>query len=386
MRGINIFRICLSALVCLAFGLGFTSSVRADLQFSETTLNPAGWVFEANPDEQGLLWITDQDAGQVWGLYPEDEFFEIYPVMGHPSDARHAGDSLWWADGTSNILGWASTLNGDFLTWQVAGVTGFAGTAVDVQGRFWAADASSGFLYRLDTSETEHELCKLVLPGGGKVTYIANDGTDLWVGDYANERILRLKVSDNSLATWTLPADSSPLGMVVDGAGKLWYADSNLNRIAQLDPDADTDQLTIYPLPRSTSLGMLALQDGKVWYTSSKSLTSAGSMGILDPTLAASTSFDSEEVPGSITPACSPISPSGSGSLTITTEDTAWGTVNYPTLVDSGGWQIFQLPEGASPWGIASMDGIWLVDQGRQVLVKLPKATESYVYLPLLIQ
>jgi streptogramin lyase len=51
------------------------------------------------------------------------------------------------------------------------------------------------------------------------------------------------------------------------------------------------------------------------------------------------------------------------------------------------GWQVFQLQNGASAWGIAAQgDYIWLVDQGRQVLARLPKQTGSLVYLPLVLK
>lgn len=48
------------------------------------------------------------------------------------------------------------------------------------------------------------------------------------------------------------------------------------------------------------------------------------------------------------------------------------------------GWHIYQLPQNGISQGIAALgDHIWLVDQGRRVLAKLPKQTETYVYLPL---
>ena len=85
-------------LACLAAALSPAPTSRADAVVSETALDPAGAAYEVNADAQGLLWISDYDRGQVRGLYPEDGYFEVYPVLGHPSDARHDGTHLWWVD------------------------------------------------------------------------------------------------------------------------------------------------------------------------------------------------------------------------------------------------------------------------------------------------
>jgi len=52
--------------------------------------------------------------------------------------------------------------------------------------------------------------------------------------------------------------------------------------------------------------------------------------------------------------------------------------------VNEGGWQIYQMPDTALPWGIAFEGGnIYVVDNGRQMLVKLP-AYLNNVFLPLI--
>ena len=181
----------------LTICFGVVAGARADLLARETALHPGGQAYEVNRDNQGLVWISDYKAGQVWGYYPEDAeleaYFEVYPVLGHPSDARHDGQNLWWADGESNILGQASTTDGAFNLWEVPGVTGFNGTALDTLGRLWATAAKTSLLYRLDP--LHDELCVFTLPIDGKSDYILSDGGFLWLGDRVNERLLRLKVA-----------------------------------------------------------------------------------------------------------------------------------------------------------------------------------------------
>ena len=54
-------------LVSLAVVLGITTNARADLAGSEAGLNPNGKSFEINPDDVGILWITDSKASEVLG-------------------------------------------------------------------------------------------------------------------------------------------------------------------------------------------------------------------------------------------------------------------------------------------------------------------------------
>ena len=98
----------------------------------------------------------------------------MYPVLGAPGDARRVGDDLWWADGQTGILGRVSTIDGVYTRWNVDGVGGFYGTAVDAQGRLWAVDSVESYLYRLDPDAGE--LCAFSLPQEGNLDYLLHQG------------------------------------------------------------------------------------------------------------------------------------------------------------------------------------------------------------------
>jgi streptogramin lyase len=262
--------------------------------------------------------------------------------------------------------------------------------------------AASALLYRLDP--TQAELCTFALPSGGKSIYVLSDTGDLWLGDRVNGRLLRLKTSDNSLTWWSLPADSSPFGMALDGQGHLWYADPGRNVLAQLDHGAN--QLASYALPRGTIPTMIAVQLQQIWYTE-QYLTSLGlldlrprrfpqkqrqvaglpptGIGRLDPQTAGHTDFTPTVGSATLAPSCARIDPTGSGYLTITTADVDWVAGAFPTALDENGWSIYQLPGGSLPWGIAASDqNVWMVDSGRKVLARVSASTSSHqVYLPL---
>ncbi len=376
------FTILLSLLILL----GAAAPARAGLVVSEGGLNPDGEAYEINPDGQGWLWISDYTAREIRGLDVSYGYYEVYSLLyddddpdpaqwvwGAPSDARRIGSELWWADGETGILGRVSTEDGAYTLWRVEGVTGFYGTAVDEQGRLWAADSEGPYLYRLDADAGE--LCTFSLPSEGRVNYLLHQAGYLYAGDDVNDRLLRLKVSDNTLDWWQLPAGSSVLGLTLDGEGDIWYADSNLNLLAELVPG--DDQLSSYPLPQSAGPAMLAVQGNQLWFSSDLQ----GTIGRLDPAAITPNAPTLGTDSADLEPICGDLSVDSTGFFTITIEDFIPSPTTYETVVNNGGWQIFQMPEGAYPWGITTLDEmVYVVDNGRQVLVQ----AEGFVEAPAL--
>lgn len=382
----------LSVTLMLAVLLGGLSSgsapARAEYQAFEAGLNSAGVAYEINADSEGSLWISDFYAGEIWRVDAASGNFRIYSVGGSPSDARRAGDFFYWVDGGNGDLGRAD-LDGSFEKWNVPDVTGFYGTAVDAQSRLWTSRLVAPDFYRLDPAG---QLCAFTLPDGGLLSgYLAFEDGHLYFGDDFNGRLLRLRVSDNRLEWWgNLPTGASPFGLAVDGQGRLWYADANNASLAVLNPNLN--QLTSYPLPAGSLPAMVAIQGNLVWYTDhnmGSAYGDSGGLGVLDTALAAYTTSSLTHGETTLAPVCSPISPSASGNLTVSNGSLEWGPASYPAVWESGGWQIYQMPSGAFPWGIASLNGtIYAVDNGRQVLIQLEPNSmlDRQLFLPMIIR
>jgi streptogramin lyase len=329
---------------------------------TESGLNPQGSAYEINPDDAGRLWISDFKAKEIWGVDPSSGSYQVYSVSGFPVDARQENGWLWWADGRSNIIGRVSVSDGTYSQWRVPDAYGFLGTNLDAQGRLYATDSSNPFLYRLDPGESI--LCTYSLPGFGASNYIVRDGDYLWIGDSFDSVIFRLQIVDAQLTWWSLPSDSSPFGMAVDTSGSIWFADQGTNSISQLDPA--TNQLISYVLPNGSNPQMVAVQSGAIWYTE-QTLPSIGRLDSLvaDHSIASLTFSDQQ-----LTPNCYSISPSSSGKVPISTGNLNWQKITYTPLVNAAGWQVFQLPESSDPWGIALIGFGYVVDPGRQVLIR----------------
>jgi streptogramin lyase len=165
-------------------------------------------------------------------------------------------------------------------------------------------------------------------------------------------------------------------GMAVDGQGNLWYADDGLNAISMLNPNSN--QGKSYSVPLGDSLNMLAIQSGMLWYTEQD----LASVGRLDPLSAAYTEFTASVVSQTLNPSCITAS-STSGTLTVESGVLSWTDASYPTLLNNGGWRIYQMPPDSVPWGITVLGTSYMVDQGRQVLSRF---STPQIYLPIALK
>jgi streptogramin lyase len=157
-----------------------------------------------------------------------------------------------------------------------------------------------------------------------------------------------------------------------------------LGLLAQLQPDIS--QVTAYTLPVGSTPQMIAVSQGRVWYTEDTS----GTLGVLDPTTATGTSAIVMTTTATVTPDCSIRGPGTSTADGIRTGSLAWTTGSYTLAVESDGWTVYRLPAGASPWGLAVVDeDVFVVDQARQKLLRLssqPIDDQQRVYLPVVIK
>jgi streptogramin lyase len=365
-------------LLGLTLTLSLAAVALASLPVSETPLSSTGQAYEVNPDPQGALWISDYGAQEIRSYDPISSSYTIYPVGGRPSDAHSDGaGNLWWADFGSNMVGRFPIAGGSASLWEIPGSTGLYGTGLGANSDFWVTDANLSYLYHLTPSTSE--VCTYTLPLDGFSDYLVVSGSQVWLGDWWNNQIDRLDTDADTFTWWSLPVGSRPTGMALDDVGKLWWADPTQGNLGSLDPASNqvityTQSIVHYPQ-------MLTLVDGLVWYSDQDQV------GILNPALDHGISITITPQSASATPKCSTLAQPTTTTITPTQGQVAWADVTYPSLSSPIGWQVFQLPQNASAWGIAAQgDNIWLVDQGRHVLARLPKQTEAKVYLPLIIK
>jgi streptogramin lyase len=354
-----------SLLLLLTF-FWLVGAARADLEANETPLNQeSGYAYEINADSQGLLWVSDNGAGEVRAYNPATNVYTTYLGMGAPSDARRAADgAVWWVDQQNDQLGRLSPGANAITRWELPATSPY-GTAIDSSGAVWVTDFFQPDIYRFDPGTSQ--LCTYTYGTIGASDYILAHDSQVWLGDWVNDAIHRLEISNGLLTTWKLPFNARPVGLALDRLGNLWFADPDKGELGRVEPGLDL--LTMYDPPTGGTPDMVTSSVGRIWYIDDTSHR----IGSLDPSLAApKSSYVLSPTETTLDSSCASISPASSGSVSSASDTVNWSSASYTTTVDAGGWQISDLPTDAYPWGIAAIPGqVWFVDNGRQVLSQI---------------
>jgi streptogramin lyase len=374
--------VAIASLVMLA---GVVVASAGDVAVEEADLKPYGEVYEINLGSDGQLYLSDYGSYEIWRVDPDTSHFTTYGLSGVADgvvDARpDSAGNIWWTD-YANGFGKVDVLADTVTEWTLAEGLYLGGLAFDGDGKVWTTEWLGDELYSFDPASTE--VCTHTLPGGTSSFYVLYlyDEDLLWLGNWGEDRIVAFDPSTNGISWWQLEVDSTPNGLAVDGSGNYWWADNTLGVLGRLEPDLD--QLTTYSLPLGTAPQMIAIDGDKLWYSESN----AGTVGLLDPAVAAgsittlSTGSDSASV------VCSALGPGS-------TEDVAqkssgvvsWDSGTWTTVVDENGWTVYELPNDPSPYGIAISSGyVWVTDQGTQKLVRLGIAPGYKSYIPLVLK
>ena len=179
----------------------------------------------------------------------------------------------------------------------------------------------------------------------------------------------------NQFTRWPLSVGATPLGLAMSSTDDLWWADYS-GFLGRLDPT--NNAVTTYTLPGGGTPAMVALSGESVWYTGYVNAT----FGLLDPGVANGISVTVVSSTATFTPSCSVLGPGISSSVSISTGMAVWSPQVVTATVNSGGWQVVQLPSGANSWGIAAIGSdVWVADTGRDKLVWF----SHRVYLPIVL-
>jgi hypothetical protein len=254
------------------------------------------------------------------------------------------------------------------------------GTAVDQAGNIWVTDSVAPLLFRFNPGTTE--LCSFTVPDDGRGKYIATDGGDIWLSDYYRSRIIRLEPGSNTFTLWDLPWSSFVNGVGIDDGGDIWFAESwNPYLLARFEPQIH--QLTAYTLPVGYWPEMLAFKANRVWYTEDLE----GMVGGLDPKVAEHATMTLPVSSEQVSPTCEGLGPGTTTSAVTSSSTATWTTSVMTNVVDSQGWEIYQLPANSEPFGITVVgDQVFVVDLGRQVLIRATIEDVYNVYVPLVIR
>ena len=210
---------------------------------------PQDLVFDA----RGMLWFTEVSAGAIARLYPATGALHTWPVppasAGAPvypyGIALGRGDAVWFSELSGGTLGRLAPTTGQFKLYQAPTHDAqIFSLAAGPDGTLWFSELQYGRIGRLnpDTGAIKEYAVPTTFSSTPNVydLAVARDGT-VWVAAMGQNAIARFAPDSEAFTLFTLPgADSLPYGLVLDGAGRVWFtAERNpTNYIGLLDANA----------------------------------------------------------------------------------------------------------------------------------------------------
>ena len=354
-------------------------------EFEQAELTSFGEVYEINRDGDGNLYISDSFAGEIWRLDPDDSSYALYTVttLGVQDAQADSSGRIWFTDGAS-VFGYIDPGTSTQTTWEIAEAANLWGLTFDAAGNVWMTEAfgSDSPIYRFNPAT--RQLCQYTLPGGSASYYILHATGDLWLANDSNNSIVRYDIATQQVTHWMVPGSSAPKGIVLDGSGNFWWADSGLGILASLDPV--TNLMRQFTPPLGTRPWSLITRGDYIWYAENL----ADTIGMLDPKSASASSVSLPVSTISATQSCSTLSVIISSVINSTSGSLTWTGQDANLAVDQDGWLIYQLPDESpdpQPWDLdVSSGAVYITDQGRQVLLRLPEEYESRLFLPYIVR
>jgi streptogramin lyase len=366
----------LAIILSVLIALTCAPHARADtVTTQETNLTSGGSVYEVNRNGDTYLYISDSGAGEIWVVNATSDGYTRYTGLTGATDARPEADAdIWWTD-SATIFGRINVAAGTVTRWDLTNVDpeveyDLGGLTLDAGGRVWMTEffGSTSKLWRFDPAALE--LCYYGISGGTVSQYVAHRDGYIWFANYNSDRLVRFNPANNQLNYWKLPGGFVE-GLALDAAGNAWAADTSAGDIYRYQ--VGSNQLTTYALPAGTTPHVVAPSDAGVWYSEG-----TGTVGLIDPATASGTT--TTPVAGSQTvgaPTCVGFGGGSTASVAKTTGALAWSGSSWTTVAAPAGWTVYEMPDPASPYGIASSSGyVWVGDQGRQKLARLALAPD----------
>ena len=350
----------------LLLGAGVASAMGTSVTVEETDLRSYGDVLEVHGSPDGQIVISDYAAQELRLVDPGADEYTAYDV-GHVVDAKSDGAGhIWWTDAawTFSVLSTSTNLK---ETWTLEDRQLY-GTALDGTGKVWFSEwyGARSKLYSFDPATTELCAYGFETQALSYSYYVLHGGGYLWMLNWYSDYVVRFDPETLAVKRWDVGSISAlEQGMAVDGLGRLWWADRAGGQLSRLDPA--TDELTDFALPVGTEPVWVGVWGNAVWYTES----AGGTVGTLTPQLASGSVSYPTPTDLTATESCSTLGEGIEQEVTSSTGTVTWASDSLVPVVDADGWVVYELAEGAEPFGLAPGSGYqWITDPGRQKLVR----------------
>ena len=206
---------------------------------TEYDLPPGAAPHDVAADSEGNGWVAEDGHGVLGRFDPRTLTYTRFPIPPGPSKP------------TAHTMG------------------------VDPQDRLWVPDAANGRVVQYDPKTGQFTFYPVPKPAMGRFsvnTFAFLPDGSVWMTEPASNQILRLDPATKKIIEYPVPSgvrakrNSHPYGMAVDGKQWLWFAQRDMDKVAQVDPQSG--EITEYDVPTKNSepKRMGTDLEGNIWF------------------------------------------------------------------------------------------------------------------------
>lgn len=225
----------------------------------EDALDECILIFQRTPDAEAVRHVSVDPNNDVWiGGYPfqQRSFHKLDSGTGailDSFDARRFGCGGYGGLIDANGILWSASISQSrLLRYDPATDTGFCvpvsssyGLGIDTNGFVWNSMWFNNSIVKVSPAGVIEPLFPVPTGGasldrGVAVTAVDNN---VWVASSGGSDVTRLDNFGNLLATITV--GTTPTGVAVDAAGKVWVTNLGSDNVMRIDPADNTVDLTV---------------------------------------------------------------------------------------------------------------------------------------------
>jgi streptogramin lyase len=235
-------------------------------------------------DRFGRVWFSDQSgAGSIWMFDPGSGNFTKHPtttVFSYPVGvAIDAKNNVWFAEDSGNNLGelvYPSFSIKEFPLPQAgSGPAELAIQSGPASPTIWLTESLGNRIAMFNTTTNTFKEFSPNVPFASPVGIVLDKAGRVWVSEHGGSSIVEFDPGTSAFTYFpsspppvaTGYPNSAPATLAIDGQGRLWFVEHFSNKVGRLDPT--TRSIDEFQIPSTGVYSVLSAIDskGNFWFT-----------------------------------------------------------------------------------------------------------------------